>query len=229
MALLSGEELHSAGNYLVFMNGMLLGVHRAPHTFVRNFRLLRRSGKMSEFVSVFIHYGQHSIYIASDGGRVCRPLIIVEKGRPRVETKHINEVNAGYRTFNDFLKEGRIEFLDVNEENNCFIALSERGRFHLLSYCPEGAASGLIPLCRYNTKNNTPGNRSPHHPGGLCWAHPVSAPQSIAAQHVPVRHGQTGHWQYCLQSTQPHRHSSLPPGLSSKTSLHHQDNQAHRV
>jgi DNA-directed RNA polymerase III subunit RPC2 len=127
MALLSGEELHSAGNYLVFMNGMLLGVHRAPHTFVRNFRLLRRSGKMSEFVSVFIHYGQRSIYIASDGGRVCRPLIIVEKGRPRVETRHIKEVTDGFRTFDDFLKEGRIEFLDVNEENNCFLALSEKG------------------------------------------------------------------------------------------------------
>ncbi|ELR20086.1 DNAdirected RNA polymerase, beta subunit [Acanthamoeba castellanii str. Neff] len=156
MALLSGEEMHSAGNYLVFMNGMLLGVHRAPHTFVRNFRLLRRSGKMSEFVSVFIHYGQRSIYIASDGGRVCRPLIIVEKGRPRVETRHIKEVTDGFRTFDDFLKEGRIEFLDVNEENNCFLALSEKEitmsttHLEIDPLTILGVCAGLIPYPHHN-------------------------------------------------------------------------------
>ena len=30
------------------------------------------------FVSIYIHNVQHSVYIATDGGRVCRPQIIVE-------------------------------------------------------------------------------------------------------------------------------------------------------
>ncbi len=47
-----------------------------------------------------------------------RPLIIVEKGKPKVTSKHIKELVAGYRTFDDFIKAGLIEYLDENEENN---------------------------------------------------------------------------------------------------------------
>jgi len=32
----------------------------------------------------------------------------------------------GLKDFPDFIRQGIIEYLDVNEENNCFIALSEK-------------------------------------------------------------------------------------------------------
>ncbi|KAJ1490081.1 hypothetical protein T484DRAFT_1778212, partial [Baffinella frigidus] len=35
---------------------------------------------------------------------------------------HIQQVLDNCRTFTDFLKEGLIEYLDVNEENDCMIA-----------------------------------------------------------------------------------------------------------
>lgn len=54
-----------------------------------------------------------------------RPYIIVNKGRPLVTSKHIEELTQGFRTFEDFLKEGLVEYLDVNEENDCMIALYE--------------------------------------------------------------------------------------------------------
>ena len=39
---------------------------------VRNFRLLRRAGKISPFVSIYLSKGQRCVYIASDAGRVSR-------------------------------------------------------------------------------------------------------------------------------------------------------------
>ena len=36
---------------------------------------------------------------------------------------HIEELKRGLRSFEDFLHGGLVEFLDVNEENNCNIAL----------------------------------------------------------------------------------------------------------
>jgi len=57
--------------------------------FCVSFRRLRRAGQISEFVSVYQNHAQRCVYIASDGGRVCRPLIIVENGRPRVLQEHI--------------------------------------------------------------------------------------------------------------------------------------------
>lgn len=42
-----------------------------------------------EFISIYVNVDQQSIYIATDAGRLCRPLIIVEAGRSKVEQKHI--------------------------------------------------------------------------------------------------------------------------------------------
>ena len=54
-----------------------------------------------------------------------RPYIIVEKCQPRVTQRHMDELNQSVRSFEDFLREGLVEFLDVNEENDCKVALTE--------------------------------------------------------------------------------------------------------
>jgi DNA-directed RNA polymerase III subunit RPC2 len=35
----------------------------------------------------------------------------------------MKELKDGFRTFDDFLREGLVEYLDVNEENNCLVSL----------------------------------------------------------------------------------------------------------
>jgi DNA-directed RNA polymerase III subunit RPC2 len=85
----TGSELHSPGSFIVYMNGNILGLTRLPDTFVGKLRLLRRSGIISEFISVYVNLHQQAVHIASDGGRICRPMIIVENGAPRVRPHHI--------------------------------------------------------------------------------------------------------------------------------------------
>lgn len=116
--LLCGEELSSSEVHLVILNGRLLGVHRGATSFCKNFRALRRSGLIPYFVSIYENESHRSIYIATDGGRVCRPLILVSRTIPRVKHFHLQELAKGKMTFDDFLKQGLIEYLDVNEENN---------------------------------------------------------------------------------------------------------------
>ena len=55
-----------------------------------------------------------------------RPYIIVERSRPRVTAAHMEELARGLRTFQDFLHDGLVEYLDVNEENDSNIALYEK-------------------------------------------------------------------------------------------------------
>ncbi|CAA7013057.1 unnamed protein product [Microthlaspi erraticum] len=126
LEVLSAEELHSPDSFLVVFNGLILGKHRRPQYFANSLRRLRRAGKIGEFVSVFINEKQHCVYVASDGGRVCRPLVIADKGVSRVKQHHMKELQDGVRTFDDFIRDGLIEYLDVNEENNALIALYER-------------------------------------------------------------------------------------------------------
>lgn len=116
--LLSGEELNDTSVFLVILNGKLLGVHKHPQYFATYFRTLRRAGQLPTFVSIYENELHQTIYIATDGGRVCRPLILVHGSKPKVHASHLQELAQGVRTFDDFLKDGLIEYLDVNEENN---------------------------------------------------------------------------------------------------------------
>ena len=74
----------------MFLNGQVLGTHRSPLRFVGTIRKLRQAGYVGEFVSVYVQ--QETVHIASDGGRVCRPLIICDKGTPRVTEEHTAKV-----------------------------------------------------------------------------------------------------------------------------------------
>ena len=93
--------------------------------FIRNFRFLRKKGRIQEFVSIFLHEAQRSIYIASDGGRLVRPLLVVERGKTKLQQQHLDDLVLGLKDFTDFLKGGIVEYLDVNEQNNALIALNE--------------------------------------------------------------------------------------------------------
>ncbi|XBI42884.1 hypothetical protein VPH35_107731 [Triticum aestivum] len=94
LSILSGEEIHAPGSFLVMFNGLILGKHRQPQIFANSMRTLRRSGYIGEFVSIFVNEKQHCIHIASDGGRVCRPLIIADKGRSSVQEHHMKQLRV---------------------------------------------------------------------------------------------------------------------------------------
>ncbi len=122
------------------------------------FRRLRRAGRISEFVSVYTNNHQ-TVYIASDGGRICRPLIVVDAvtGQPRVTEDHIRQLKSGARRFDDFLQNGLLEYLDVNEENDSNIAIYERDikpsyttHLEIEPFTILGAVAGLIPYLTHN-------------------------------------------------------------------------------
>jgi DNA-directed RNA polymerase III subunit RPC2 len=83
--------MYAAGTFVVQVNGTIIGLTRFPTRFVHNFRRLRRAGRVSEFVSIYINHHHRTVNIASDGGRICRPMIIVDRGKPSV-TEHHTEV-----------------------------------------------------------------------------------------------------------------------------------------
>lgn len=161
ICLLSGEEINSPYTYLVYLNGVVIGVHTQPKVFVNTVRYLRRTRKISEYISVYIDDDSKSISIAADGGRLCRPLIIVVDGKMRLESHHIQQLSEGKKTFDDFLVDGIIEYVDVNEENNCHIALYEKDMTEKTTHLEIdpltilGVCAGLIP---YPNHNQSPRN-----------------------------------------------------------------------
>ncbi|KAE8752263.1 hypothetical protein FOCC_FOCC001056 [Frankliniella occidentalis] len=157
VSLLGGDEINGPQVYMVFLNGNILGVCRDYVRLVRVFRMMRRGGYISGFISIYPQHQHSCVYISSDGGRLCRPYIIVENGRPLVHQRHIDELVQGLRNFEDFLNDGLIEYLDVNEENDSYIALTEdqielnvTTHLEIEAFTLLGVCAGLVPYPHHN-------------------------------------------------------------------------------
>ncbi|MBU0530666.1 MAG: DNA-directed RNA polymerase subunit B, partial [Nanoarchaeota archaeon] len=91
-----------------------------------------------------------------ENGRVRRPLIIIENGRSKFTEAVIEKMNEGKVDWNYLIKHGIIEYVDVKEEENLFIALNLRevSKHHThMEVDPIsilGLSASLIPYPEYN-------------------------------------------------------------------------------
>jgi DNA-directed RNA polymerase III subunit RPC2 len=156
IASLSGMELYGKGSYVIFINGTPVALTRQPKQFLNGFRRLRRMGRVSEFVSIYINHHHNAVHVATDEGRICRPLIVVEKGKSRVTVRTLKSLRSGSMDFDDFLARGLVEYLDVNEENDSNIAMYEEDlndattHLEIEPFTMLGAVAGLIPYPHHN-------------------------------------------------------------------------------
>lgn len=155
--LVGGDAINNPEVFLVFINGNILGVTRNYKRLMADFRRMRRTNHLGPFVSIHTSHMQRCVYIHTDGGRLCRPYIIVKNGKPAVKQKHIDELNRGIRKFEDFLDDGLVEYLDVNEENDSYIAWNEADidpdnttHLEIEPFTILGVCAGLVPYPHHN-------------------------------------------------------------------------------
>lgn len=105
---LVGEEFHAKDAYVVFVNGTIVGIIRNYKRLMYYFKFLRRKGYINRFVSICLQKRHKCIQISSEGGRLCRPCIIVKDGKPLVEQKHIEDLKRNIISFEDFVHNGKL-------------------------------------------------------------------------------------------------------------------------
>ncbi len=158
-------KINAENRIRVFVNGDFIGFSTEPERFVEDVRRKRRRGETSSQVNIAYYRDRRDIIINSDRGRARRPVIIVENGRPLVTESHIAKLRNGEMEFGDLVKEGVIEYLDAEEEENALIALNEADltkadglEYTHLEVDPAlilGIVAGLIP---YPDHNSSPRN-----------------------------------------------------------------------
>lgn len=98
-------------HYIVFVNGLIIGIIANAQRLCNTLRYLRRKRGISEYVSISINHLHRAVYIATDGGRLCRPYIIInpKTGLSNITPKHLDNLTRSKFTFDDFISEGLIE------------------------------------------------------------------------------------------------------------------------
>ncbi|CAK79043.1 unnamed protein product (macronuclear) [Paramecium tetraurelia] len=150
------SEFHK--NYIVYLNGIIVGMHARPQEFVDQLRILRRRGKINEFVSIHKDDLRKVVNISGDSGRLVRPLILVKDGKPQlIQIDMIDfKQNDAKTVFSSFVKNGKIEYLDVNESDNAFIALTindvtmETTHLEIDQMTILSCVTGLVPFPHHN-------------------------------------------------------------------------------
>jgi DNA-directed RNA polymerase subunit B len=144
----------------VFVDGCIIGYCMSPQELVDEFRRKRRKEEISTEVNVAHFsklYGEREeIYVNCDEGRVRRPLIVVENGVAKLQPEHIERTRVEELAWEDLIKQGIIEYIDAEEEENVFVALNfdevtaEHTHVEIASYTILGICASIIPYPEHN-------------------------------------------------------------------------------
>ncbi|KAK4818230.1 hypothetical protein QYF61_008720 [Mycteria americana] len=151
----------------IFVNGCWVGIHKDPEQLMNTLRKLRRQMDIivSE-VSMIRDIREREIRIYTDAGRICRPLLIVEKQKLLLKKRHIDQLKEReYNNYSwqDLVASGVVEYIDTLEEETVMLAmtpddLQEKGVAYCSTYThceihPSmilGVCASIIPFPDHN-------------------------------------------------------------------------------
>ncbi|HLA46578.1 MAG TPA: DNA-directed RNA polymerase subunit B [Thermoplasmata archaeon] len=107
----------------VYVNGDLVGLHEDPFRLITEIRERRRSGLLSAEVNVHYDENMSEVVINCDEGRIRRPMLVVKDGRLVLTRKHLEDLKIGKWRFSDLVRNGIVEWIDAEEEEDAYIAL----------------------------------------------------------------------------------------------------------
>jgi DNA-directed RNA polymerase II subunit RPB2 len=171
----------------VIINGDWIGITEEPEHLYQELRHYKRRGIIHPFTSVVFKRDKNNIEIWNDGGRMVRPLLIVDSvpsrdengylthsNKLRLEKYHIDNIKSGHIDWNQLLTniqlnthennmEGLIEYVDAIESEYLMIAMDTDNLKNNTSYThmeihPCSILGTLASIIPFPDHNQSPRN-----------------------------------------------------------------------
>lgn len=130
------KKMGSADAVMVMINGDIIGYHTTPQQLFTNLKHFKRYGTIPATTAIVWNVKRGLISISTEAGRMCRPVYIVDTDEEGVMAIRANTIpkedihGKPFQTFVAPLKDGEtegfIEYMDVDEIDNCMIAMFPR-------------------------------------------------------------------------------------------------------
>ncbi len=146
----------SEGSGVIIFGGEVLGTTKDARKLAEELRELRRKGEIHWQIGISYIEEYDEVRINYDAGRVLRPLIVVKGGKPLLTDEVFEKLKSGDKSLMDLIKDGVIEFIDAEEEENAYVALYEdevtEEHTHLEVHPSVilGLSASLVPFPEYN-------------------------------------------------------------------------------
>ena len=123
----------------VFVNGDWYGQSFEPDVLVNKLRAARRVGIINPYISISWYIRENEIQIWTDGGRLCRPLYIVNDNKLVVTNQDVKNKNLKWKNIitkpiedmnnvdleNIDDSKAIIEYIDIMESDNIMVAMNQ--------------------------------------------------------------------------------------------------------
>lgn len=109
----------------IYLDGIYTGKCDNPEELVQSLKEKRRNKVLPAQMNITYHEDKDEIQLNLDGGRVRRPLIVIENGTPKLTGEMVKDIEEGKLTWSDIIDRHVIEYLDAEEEENAYVAISK--------------------------------------------------------------------------------------------------------
>lgn len=109
----------------IYLDGIYTGKCDNAEELVQSLKEKRRNNVLPAQMNIAYHEDKNEIQLNLDGGRVRRPLIVIENGTPKLTDEMVKDIKEGKLTWSDIIDRHVIEYLDAEEEENAYIAISK--------------------------------------------------------------------------------------------------------
>ncbi len=144
------------GENIIFLDGIIIGATDKPEELAEKIKSKRRMGMFSPHINIAWLSDIGELHINADAGRLQRPLVIMENGKPKLTEKFIEMIASGEMKWEHLLKQGTIEYLDAEEENSAFVAINsneatkEHTHMEINPGIILGLSASLVPFPTHN-------------------------------------------------------------------------------